>query len=185
MPVLIRMLGDKKHKPDESSETAGTAFLVLPKMAPDSIAPLIDALASQDVQVWMLAAGALGNIGPDAKAAIPVLEKRLADNDVHTRVGAAETIVKLGGDPDKFIPVVIQSLLEVKRDNMDYSLDILVRYKEHAKAAVPVLLTILSNTPQSSNSTNNALRNGVMNALHEIDPGAAAKAQLPQQSNDN
>lgn len=176
IPVLIQMLGDKKHKPDELSEIAGTAYLVLPTMAPESIAPLMDALSSQDVQVWTLAAGALGHIGPDAKAAIPALEKRLKDNDANTRVGAAETIVKLGGDPRKFIPVVIQSLPEVKWDFMDYSLDILVRYKEQAKAAVPVLLTILSNTAQSTNITNMGIRNGVMNALREIDPEAADKA---------
>src|ERR1017187_7624788 len=73
IPTLIQMLGGKSRKPDEISRGAGGACIVLSKMAPESIAPLIDALASQDVQVWKLAAAALGKIGPDAKAAIPVL----------------------------------------------------------------------------------------------------------------
>gem|GEM_PF-6181521 len=176
IPVLITMLGDRRHKPGEISEMAGRAFIVLPTMAPESIGPLIDALSSQDFQVWALAAGALGNIGPAAKAAIPVLEKRLNDKDPNIRVGAADIIGKLGGNPNEFIPVVIQSLPEVNRDDLDYSLNILVRYKEQSKAAVPILLTLLSSTPASTNTTDMVVRTEVLGALQEIDPEAAAKS---------
>jgi HEAT repeat protein len=176
IPALISMLSDKSHEPGGFSELAGKAFIVLPTMAPESIGPLIDALSNQDTQVWALAEGALGNIGPVAKAAIPVLEKRLVDKDPNIRVGAAETIGKLGGDPDEFVPVVIKSLPEVNRDNLDHVLDILVRYKEHAKTAIPVLVAILSNTPESTNTTDIIVRAEVRSALREIDAEAAAKA---------
>jgi hypothetical protein len=174
VPVLIRMLGDQNHKPDEISEIAGRAFVILPTMAPESINPLIAALSSQDYQVRQLAEGALGNIGPDARAAIPVLEKRLKNNDPNPRVFTAETIGKLGGDPHEFIPVVIQSLPEMKGDYLDSALNVLVRYKEHSKPAIPALLNLLKNTPPSANTT--TLRGEIMSALQEIDPQSAAKA---------
>ena len=176
IPQIIQMLGDKNHRPDQISAVAGSAYVVLPKLAPESINPLIVALSSKVIQVWALAGGALGNIGPAAKQAIPILEKRLNDKDPLMRVSAADIIGKLGGDPDKFIPVVIRSLPEVKWDNLDYPLGILEHYKEHAKAAVPFLLSALKNTPESTNTTNMIVRGELMSALQQIDPGAATKA---------
>jgi hypothetical protein len=72
IPKLIQMLGEKNRWPEDIPRAAGGAYMVLPKMAPESIAPLTEALSSHDPQVWALAAGALSEIGPDARAAIPV-----------------------------------------------------------------------------------------------------------------
>ena len=172
IPKLIQMLGEKNRWPENIPRAAGGAYMVLPKMAPESIGPLTEALSSPDPQVWALAAGALSGIGPDARAAIPVLEKRLTDKDPIVRVGAAGVISKLGGDPSVFLPVVIQSLTEVGPMNLDMPLEILLRYKEGAKAAVPALVGILSKTPSSPNPTNTIARDQVINALRQIDPGA-------------
>jgi hypothetical protein len=172
IPTLIEMLGDKKHKPDEISHEAGAAYMVLKKMAPESIGPLIAALSSQDTQVRTLAAGALAEIGPDAKAAIPILEKGLADKDPSIRASTAIVIGKLGGDPDSFVPVIIQALPEIDRDNLDYFLNALLVYKEHAKAAVPVLVDILHKTDHSTNQSDSWVRGQVMNALQQIDPAS-------------
>jgi hypothetical protein len=176
IPALIRMLGAKNPKPDKFPPGAGGACMVLSKMAPESTEPLIGALSSHDVQTWTLAASALGQIGPAARAAIPILETRLRDKDPNMRVMAAGVIGKLGGDPNKFLPVVIQSLPEMDSLTMLFPLDILVRYKDHAEAAVPILIGILTNTPNSTNPTNSVLRYEVMNALRQIDPEALAKA---------
>lgn len=177
IPTLIKMLGEKSRKPDQMPRAVGGAFMVLSKMAPESTAPLIEALSSHDPQVWALAAAALGEIGPDAKAAIPILEQSLKDKDPLIRVGAAGVIGKIGGDPNLFLPVVIQSLTEIDWTRMDCALDILVLYKEHAKAAVPVLVGILDNTPNSSNPTNTIIRDQVINALRQIDPEALPKTR--------
>ncbi len=174
IPTLIQMLGEKEPKSDQISRAAGGAYIVLSKMAPESIAPLIETLSSQDVQIWGLAAGALGEIGPEAKAAIPILEKRFKDKDPIMRVSAAGIIGKLGGDPQEFIPVVIQNLPEASRDYMDFALDILLRYKEHAKAAVPVLVGILNNASDSSNTTNGMVRGEVIAALSKLAPESIA-----------
>ncbi|MDB6022242.1 MAG: hypothetical protein JWQ04_2099 [Pedosphaera sp.] len=178
IPPLIQMLSDKSPDPTLTSESAGAAYLILPRMAPESIQPLIQALSSHDIQVWTLAAGALGNIGPDAKAAIPVLEKRLQDNDADIRVNAAATLGKLGGDPREFVPVIIQSLPEADFDRLDYRLEVLLRYKEQAQAAVPVLINLLNTIPNSTNTTNMIARNQIMGALREINPGAAARTAI-------
>jgi HEAT repeats len=176
IPILIQMLGDKKRKPDEISHAAGAAFLVLSQMAPESIDPLIVALSNQDSQVRMLAAGALGEIGPAAKSAIPVLEKGLENKDPNMRVGTAEVIGKLGGDPGSFIPAVVQALPEIDRENMDCALSVLLRYKDHANAAVPVLVDILNKTAHSTNKNDFWVRGDIINALRQIDPSALCPA---------
>jgi hypothetical protein len=72
IPALIQMLGTKGPTTNDFSPVAGTAYLLLPKMAPASIPPLIDALSSSDFQVYALAAGALGEIGPQASPSLRV-----------------------------------------------------------------------------------------------------------------
>jgi len=143
-------------------------------MAPESIGPLIDALSSQDTQVWALAEGALGNIGPAAKAAIATLEKRLNDKIQTSGWAPLKSLAKLAG-PGQFVPVVIKCLPEVNRDNLDYTLDILVRYKEYARAAIPALLSILNKTAESTNIADIVLRGEVISALREIDGDTQAK----------
>jgi HEAT repeat protein len=86
VPALIQVLGTKGPTTNDFSPIAGAAYAFLPKMAPASIAPLIDSLSSTDLQVYALAAGALGQIGPPASAAIPVIHQRLADTNVMVRV---------------------------------------------------------------------------------------------------
>ena len=41
IPTLIHVLEEKKPKVDEPSDNAGAAMLVLRKMAPEAISPLI------------------------------------------------------------------------------------------------------------------------------------------------
>jgi hypothetical protein len=178
IPTLIQMLGEKSQKPDEISRGAGGAFIVLSKMAPESIGPLIEALSSHDVQVSELAASALGRIGPDANAAIPMLKKGLQDSDLKIRLCFAAAIGEVGGDPNVFLPVVIQSLPKMQWTDLDYSLEILVRYKEHAKPAIPVLLSILNGIPGSGNPDNIAVRDEVINTIRQIDPNALAAARV-------
>ena len=176
IPKLIELLGDNKHQPDQISETAGASYLVLSKMAPESIAALTDALSSKNIIVWALAAAALGEIGPGAKSALPVLQKRLSDKDPNIRVSSAAIIGKIGGEPDEFVPVVIQCLPVINWETVGYALDLLVRYKDYAKDAIPVLEKILNNTPDSSNPTNRTVRTEVIAALRQIDPEAASRA---------
>ena len=56
---------------------------------------LIDKLKDPNVSVRINAAIALGDIGPDAKAAVPILTEVLKDEDKYVREGAREAIEKI------------------------------------------------------------------------------------------
>ncbi|SPE56613.1 conserved exported hypothetical protein [Verrucomicrobia bacterium] len=176
IPTLILMLGDKKRKPGQVSEIAGAAYLVLPKMSPESIQPLTAALSSQDLQVYALAAGALSCIGPAARDAIPVLERKLMDKAPVVRVSAAVTIGKLGRNPEAVVPVLAQGFREGDWGTRSYILSVLPQYKENATSAVPALIEVFNATTNLSDLTNRWLHESIMVTLKQIDPEAAAKA---------
>ena len=179
IPTLIQMLGEKNRWAENIPRAAGGACIVLSKMAPESTAPLTEALSSHYPQVWALAAGALGEIGPNARAAIPVLAKRLTDKDPLMRVGAAGVIGKIGGDPNVFLPVVIQSLTQVGSDQRQQPAGGFAALQRTRQAAVPVLIRILDKNPSSPNPTNTIVRDKVINALRQINPEALTKAGAP------
>jgi len=61
---------------------------------------------------------------------------------------------------------------------MHNTLEILVRYQKTARASVPVLLQILNNAAGSTNETKILVRFEVIQALRQIDPEAADKADV-------
>jgi hypothetical protein len=173
IPTLIQWLGRKASTTNEMDETAGAAYLVLGKLGPASIPALTAALSNQDVQVWALSAGALANIGPDARAAIPALRPRLRDTNHITRVTAADVIGKLGGDPQEFIPVLIESVREPDdADMLGYKLDVLLHYKDHATNALPILLDRLRGIPDPGSLADRNMRLELLYAIRQLDSAA-------------
>jgi hypothetical protein len=170
IPALIQMLGTKGPTTNDFSPIAGVAYLLLPRIAPASIPPLIDSLSSTDLQVYALAAGALGEIGPQARAAIPVLQRRLADTNVMISVGAARVLGQLGADPAVFMPSVVESLRDPDFTFLDYKLEVLLKYKDQARDAVPVLSRILTNAVTLGSPTNQFVRQQVSAALRQLQP---------------
>jgi hypothetical protein len=179
IPALIQMLGTKGPTTNDFSPIAGTAYLLLPKMAPASIPPLIDALSSSDLQVYALAAGALGEIGPEARAAIPVVKRRLTDTNAMISVGAARVLGQLGADPAVFMPAVVESLREPDFTFLDYKLEVLLKYKDHARAALPLLANMLTNAATLGSPTNAYVRQQVTAALLQLQPSL-----VPQSAHD-
>jgi HEAT repeat protein len=139
-------------------------------MAPASIPPLIDALSSSDFQVYALAAGALGEIGPQARAAIPVLQRKLADTNVMVRVGAARVLDHLGADPTVFMPTVVDSLRDPDFTFLDFKLEVLLKHKDHGRDALPILMNILTNSESLGSPTNAYVRQQVTGALLQFQP---------------
>jgi HEAT repeat protein len=174
IPVLIQMLGTKGPTTNDFSPIAGTAYLLLPKMAPASLSPLTDALTNSDLQVYALAAGALGEIGPQASAAIPVIHHRLADTNVMIRIGAARVLGQLGADPGVFMPAVVESLRDPDYTFLDYKLEVLLKYKDHARAALPILMNIQTNAANLGSPTNQYVRQQVTGALLQLQPNRDA-----------
>jgi len=181
IPTLINLLGETNAKQDDVSMAAGAAFLILPKMSPNSIGPLIQALSSSNMLVRALASGALANIGTNANAAIPILETWLRDRPIYL-IAAVNALDNIGGDPKVFVPAVIASLDEryvetlahTKYDSLSEKVYFLIKYKSEAKPAVPKLVAIYKNTPDDQNTTNISTRQEVVAALREIDPATAA-----------
>ena len=173
------MIAEKKPNADEPSNSAGAAYAVLIKMAPECIPPLIDALTNQDIQIWGMAAGILGEIGPEAKAAIPRLSLRLPDKDPRIRLGAAVVIGKLDGDPATFVPVMIALLhpLAHEAGDFEFLLDALLHYPEQAKPAVPILVDILNSATNSTDPDNTLLRDDVTRALQKINDATSAEVK--------
>lgn len=180
IPALIQMLGTKGPTTNDFSPIAGTAYLLLPKMAPASITPLIEALSSGDLQVYALAAGTLGEIGPQARAAIPAMQQRLADTNVMVRVGAADVLSKLGADPTVFMPTVVESLRDPDYTFLDYKLEVLLKHKDHARDAIPLLVNILTNATTPGSPTNVYVRQQVTGALMQLQPSL-----VPQSAHDS
>lgn len=176
IPTLIQMLAEKEIKTGEIAVTAGFAWMTLQKMTPESVAPLTTALSSKDHQTRLLAASALGAIGPEANAAIPFLKNGLDDKDPLVRITFAETIGKLGGNPDWFMPTIVQALPVLNNDALSYTLEVLVRHKEHAQGAVPVLMEILSSKTDHPTNLNDAyVYNDLTNAIQQIHSSASLR----------
>jgi hypothetical protein len=74
------------------------------------------------------------------------------------------------------MPTVIQSLCEPDFTFLDFKLEILLSHKDDAKAAVPVLLNLLTNAATMGSPTNAVVRDQVRAALRQLDPDAAARA---------
>ncbi len=61
-----------------------------------AVAPLVEALKDENVEVRLAAIQALGRIGRNAKAAVPALTAMLRDQDSTIRSGAARALAKIG-----------------------------------------------------------------------------------------
>ena len=130
----------------------------------------IDALSSSDLQIDALTAGALGEIGPQARAAIPVMQRRLADTNVMVRVGAADVLGKLGAEPSVFMPMLVESLRDPDFSFLDFKLEVLLKHKNHGRDALPILMNILTNAESLGSPTNIYVRQQVTGALLQLQP---------------
>ena len=141
----------------------------------DDVTLLIKALADQNTLVRGSAAVALGNIGPDAKAAVPELIKALADEDIVMRRVAAEALGRIGPEAKAAIPELIKVLAdedEVVRRN---AAEVLGAFGPDAKAAVETLKRLAQNDP------NDSVKQVAKEALAKIE-GKKADPTLPPPS---
>jgi HEAT repeat protein len=87
---------------DEKAEVRLAAALALWRIDKDQkrISPLVRALEEPDVEVRRAAAEWLGEIGPEAREAVPSLTKLLKDRDVRVRLRSAAALwnIDRGGD---------------------------------------------------------------------------------------
>jgi HEAT repeats len=110
----------------------------------------------------------IGEFGPLAKDAIPVLIQALKGKDGATRPAAARVLGKIHGDPDVVIPLLIDYLSD---DDVNASAaEALGDFGPPAKAAVPKLVPLLKPGDKD-------LLKAVTEALRKIGPEASAEAK--------
>jgi hypothetical protein len=164
------MLEDTNHAAYEISREAGNAFCALPYLAPEAIGPLVAQLTNQDMFSFGLVSGVLAAIGTNIQPAISAWENQLKNTNRSYRLIAVSSLNRTSSDPDKYIPVLIQELPKISQQDRDFYFDVLVRHKEHASNAVPLLISLLREYPESNNSIRQMYRGQITYALHEIAP---------------
>jgi HEAT repeat protein len=137
VPVLAARLQDKDLR-----QLAASILTTLGPKAKGAVDSLVPLLGSDDLATRREALVALAAIGPDAKAAAPMLRERLKTADDRGRAGAAYALVKIlgkGALPD------LRAALEVK-DSPHLHLasawglvTLEPENADHVKAAVPLL----------------------------------------------
>ncbi|MBP3957074.1 HEAT repeat domain-containing protein [Gemmata sp. G18] len=146
VPALKKSLSGQS--PTVPFEAAVALVAVAPKGAADARPVLIETLKNGRNFEAIRAAKALGDLGADAKDALPELIKKLSANDPHLRLSAAEAATAI--DPaqaPKAVDVVVE-LLKNRQHRRSLvranSLGFLVRLGDHAKGAMPALAEVLA-----------------------------------------
>jgi len=101
----------------------------------------------------MHAAIALGNLGPEAKAAVPALVERLRKDDVDgVRANCAVALGRIHSEPQLAVPALVESFLKEKlNDVRGVALMALLPFGPlGAKTAIPAL-EALAKDPENKN----------------------------------
>jgi len=176
LPVLRAALKETAVQDDDESVRTYAAHALL-KVGPEpdsDVTGLIDALQNELEVLRFHAAIALGNLGHDARPAMPALiHTALWDEDPAVRVEAAVALWKI----DRTGPLVIPALIKALADHNELicwiAADCLGQIGSEAREAVPALQQALHRPFKIA-----LIRRGVALALERIDPHAAAASGL-------
>jgi HEAT repeat protein len=156
---------DEQVRDSADSELGGLDEAAKAKLVP----ALTTALKSKDAAVRYYAAKAIGEIGPGAKSAIPVLIKMLNDTGLDSNVGLAATDA-FGRIGPEAIPYLMKALKDKDNETRSNAASALGDFGPAAKAAVPLLI-------EAANGKYMGLRQSSVRALGRIGPDA--KAAVP------
>jgi hypothetical protein len=162
-PSLIPLLDEK-----QTSYTAATA---LGGIGVDSIPVLTQALTNTHACARESAARVLGLFGAKAQSAVPALIRCAADKDDPVRGFATFSLGQIGREPDLVVPVLITNLRDPYHSARWNAACALGKFGDKAKPAVPALLQVLHESDPD-------VRDIAADALRQIDPEAAAKADI-------
>jgi HEAT repeat protein len=102
IPVLVSALSDKSY-------SVGTyASWALGALGSDAVTALLEVLKDKKSPIPLRrAAVAIGEIGPEAKAAVPLLSQALKMNDWDVRLSAIYSLGRIGPDAKTGLPAII------------------------------------------------------------------------------
>jgi HEAT repeat protein len=114
---------------------------------------------------------ALGAIGPQAKAAIPVILPYLNGTNLDLRFNATRSLVEIHEDPAVMIPFITRNLTNSQTVILKETIKALGSFGSGATSAVPALLELATNNPTPDRSFL------ISDELRKIDPVAAKIAE--------
>ena len=130
----------------------------------NSVAPLMNALSNQKIEVRKASALCLGQIGPPAGPAVPLMLDRLKIEDVQVRMAIISSLGLIGQYPEKVIPVLTESLKsqnQTIRGNAAFSISC---FGKIAESAAPTLFKLL-------NDNDGTVRNNAAAAIMRMNLG--------------
>lgn len=133
IPVLIEALRDE--------DVGRTAADALRNIGLEAVVPLARGLDSEHHQIRRLAAATLGQIGPEAHAAVAALRAALNDGHHMVRANAVKALALI--DPDECVSPLIDALRDEHGFVVATAVCALGRLGSHAAAAAPSLARML------------------------------------------
>jgi HEAT repeat protein len=167
-PVLFAALDD----PRANVRAAAAQALARLELTAESVSSLAKALGNRDGYVRAFAAWSLGNLGPDAREAVPALVEALGPDDTANVVAAA--LARIGPAAAQAVPALVADLRGPDAGRRWRAARTLGRIGPLAESAVAELMAALRDP-------NEAVRAHAARALGRIGPGAkpaAADLQL-------
>ena len=126
-----------KHASDLSGARRNSGNRAVARLA------LIAALKDRNAQVRLCAAGALGEIGPESKEAIPALSQALKDKDPKVRDQAAKALTKFGAEGKDAVPALAAALSDPNAAVRIEAAYALAAVGPEANSAIPALNKML------------------------------------------
>lgn len=166
VPALTALLG--KTKDYDRIEVAFALWKIGGK-ADIAVPVLIDEIKTG--QYYYRASRRLGEMGPAAKAAVPILTQ-IAENG---SVAAAGALWAITNEPEPALTNLVRVLKDKDAKDPESAVVILAEMGPKAKAAVPALLAAYKRVQANRYSS---LREEIEAALRKIDPEAAKKAGI-------
>jgi HEAT repeat protein len=127
-------------------------------LAKSAVAELIHILQKDtDDEARLQACLALGNIGPDARAAVPALIESLLQDKSYkafpVRVNAAGSLGQIASDPDKVVPALVEAYLTDPEPEVQTWALLGLRQFPSAPALAQKTLEALSKEPRNQQSS--------------------------------
>lgn len=154
---------------------------------------LTEALRDENSAVRQTAAGAIGRIGPEAKAAIPALIEALQDKDRSVQQNAMFALERMGSEARAAVPALIEVLKDMRSDvhrlyggdlvdfgavSRERAAFILGQIGPDAKTAIPALI-------KAQRDPDRRVREAATRALEKIQPQNTTRSDSTIQNLDD
>jgi HEAT repeat protein len=182
IPTLIDALKESDSPLGSPHEFAVVA---LKAIGPPTLPAVTAALGGKEPRTRIGALKVVAGLGEAARPAVPEVEKRLADEDPLVRLEAVQALWAVERNPDRAIPTVLEHLRTTEANPRTRgqirakAIYILGEVGPGARAAVPELLAILRDDPESY------IRTYTAQALGKMDRDPAIVAALKAAAKDD